>query len=199
MDLKPKDVRYCLDVASRAIEHYNLYELNPSRFPRSVDALQALCAEHEKKKISIVALPASEKECSIFGLYVSFGDRYCIALQPDLNPCWHRFVLCKELFHVLIDADEYRDMDIYGHLEDVKASFPVLESAPRSTTAAEVMAEIAALEFLFPYTERERALSAADSPDYLEIAKKYRIPQILVEEYLAASYMENIGAMMPRK
>jgi len=191
-----KDVRHCLDKAAEMTEQYKLYVLAAASFPRSVDDLLWLCQEHEQKNITDVSLDLKDR--TILGAYLNLGASYVIIVGANLNFCWKRFVLCKELFHVLLDAPEYRRMNIYEHLEEVKTTFPLLESRPGPSTVCEAMAEMAAMEFLFPYAARVEELEKNASPDYLAIAQKYKIPQVYVEEYMSPSYMENLGAMLRR-
>lgn len=190
-----KDFRFCLDTAAEMTEQYKLYVLAAEGFPRSVDNLLELCTQHQQKQIEVQTLDLKDK--AISGMYVNFGTRYAIVVDVGLNQCWKRFVICKELFHVLLDAEEYRNMNIYAHLEEVKSTFPLPDSHPGSAAISEAMAEIAAMEFLFPYSSRVAELAQNATPDYLALAHKYKIPQVFVENYLSPSYMENIGAMFP--
>ena len=60
------------------------------------------------------------------------------------------------------------------------------------------MTEIAAMEFLFPYEQRKIELAKNRKNNtkkfYYEIAKKYKVPRLHVENYLSREYMEDIGS-----
>lgn len=191
-----KDVRHCLDKAAEMTEQYKLYVLAAAGFPRSVDDLLWLCQQYQQKVITMEMLDLTDR--TIIGAHLNLSTNYVVIVGSNLNYCWQRFVLCKELFHVLLDAPEYRSMSIYEHLEEVKTTFPLIDSRPGPSAVCEAMAEIAAMEFLFPYEARVVELAQNPSPDYLAIAQKYKIPQVFVEEFLSPSYMENIGAMFPK-
>jgi hypothetical protein len=55
-----------------------------------------------------------------------------------------------------------------------------------------MVAEIAAMEFLFPYDCRLKELTGPLNGKYLEIATKYRIPRVHVERYMSDDYMTNL-------
>lgn len=194
MEIGIDDIRRSLDKARELTEHYNQYVLNHQRLPRSVQDLQWVMEQYLECRIEVFELDSPVPHNTVLGTYVRLPDRCHVILQPGLNFCWSRFVLCKELFHVVLDHPECRVTDIDKHLAEVVAVFPVLESRPGPTTVSEVLPEIAAMEFLFPYTQRRERLAASPSPDFLAIAEEFKIPQVLVEDYLSPSYMDNLGA-----
>ena len=61
---------------------------------------------------------------------------------------------------------------------------------PAESVAVEFFAEVAAMEFLFPYCCRIKELAGQFNGNFLAIAEKYRTPQVLVEKYLSKGYME---------
>jgi Zn-dependent peptidase ImmA (M78 family) len=188
-----QDLRFCLDKASELSELYHMHVLGTPHSKKSIDDLVWVCTTYLQKNITLQELDASVTRKSINGFYVSYGTSYKIVLHSGMNLCWRRFVLCKELFHVLIDAEPYRSMDISAHVEEVTSTFPVLESKPGQPAISEMMAEIAAMEFMFPYANRLQEL--ANTPiAYIGIAEKYKIPQVFVEQYLSESYMQYLGA-----
>lgn len=195
MLLTGPDIRFCLDKAAEISEIYRLNVLNGAANKKSVGELLRLCREYLNKNIAVHELrniPAEGK--SIRGYYLRFSDRYVINLLSGMNLCWRRFVLCKELFHVILDEERYRTTDIYGHIEEVVAKFPVPQPAGPAVVS-EALAEIAAMEFMFPYDRRLIAIQAPEI-DYLAVAQAYKIPQALVEEYLAESFVRSLGSYM---
>lgn len=195
MYVQPKDIRICLDKAREMGEHYVLYVLQRD-FPRSVVDLKWICEEYLHLRIRPRLLPLPAAQSSIRGLYMSTPDGYEIYLLSGMNYCWNRFVFCKEMFHVLLDKDEYRNMQIYEHIEEVALKFPEPRSHPSQAAVSELMAEIAAMEFLFPFKDRLLQLGGKplDQVDSLAIAQLYKIPQYYVEKYLSQPWMEYIGA-----
>lgn len=187
-----EDLIFCLGKAKEMSEHYKLNVLSPDRTKRSIDDLHSLCSEYLQKKVEIheLNLPAGDNE--IRGLYMANSDgTFDIYVLAELGVNEQRFVRCKELFHVILDQDKCRSMDIYNHLESTTASFAIINSTPNSPVAWEVLAEIAAMEFMFPYVERIEVLK--NNPDFAELARRYGIPQYMIELYLSSPSMEYLN------
>ena len=202
MLVQPQDIRFCLDKTAEIVDQYLMYVLNGRAFHRSVDDLEWICSTYLETKIYrrvLHKLPAANS--SVRGLYVSSVDGYEIYVLADMNFCWNRFVISKELFHVVMDTstDEYRDMDLYKHLKDIALSFPETHSIPGKSAVSELLAEIAAVEFLFPYKERlYQQGNSGQQINYPAIAEHYKLPLNMVEKYMSKSWMDYLGAFFPR-
>src|SRR5579862_3248770 len=198
MFVRAQDIRFCLDKAAEIAEQYRLYVLDSNNAKKSLDDLLWICEEYLKLKIFrgvLKNMPASES--SIRGLYILLDDSFEIYLLSDMNFCWTRFVLCKELFHGLMDKEEYRNSMIYGHIKEVVEKFPEAQSHPSPAAVSELLAEIAAMEFLYPYRERLTDIAGKTNIDYLAIAEHYKIPQYYVEKYLGEGWIKYLGAFHP--
>jgi hypothetical protein len=114
-----------------------------------------------------------------------------IRIVKGLNTCWRRLVTCKELFHVLFDCPEFQRLDLQEHIE----SSLYVQLNGNGSVQAEFYTEIAAMEFLFPYKDREAILKHNSNPDTLELAKRYMVPQFYIEKYLGVKLMELCGAI----
>jgi hypothetical protein len=76
-------------------------------------------------------------------------------------------VLCKELFHVILDQERYRTIQIFDHLVEVMASPPIHDDAKSGIgVISENMAEISAMQYMLPYVEP--APSAPDKRMHIE-------------------------------
>jgi hypothetical protein len=122
------------------------------------------------------------------GLTLAYHDSYKIWMLKGLNPCWSRFVLCKELFHVLIDAGDkekiFSNKDIGSHIEKYLETNH-FEKTPNNIQA-ELLAEIAAIEFMFPYAHRVKQANIPSA----DTAETYKIPKSLVEKYCSLKSLE---------
>ncbi len=172
-------------------EQYKLYSRAAGHTQRSVDDLEWLCGEYLGKTVSVLDLQLAADELAIRGMFAALSDgSYEIYLLADLGERERRFVKCKELFHVVLDDENCRSMDIYAHLELATVAFSVAGSNPESPVACEALAEIAAMEFLFPYAERVEVIErSGGNVDYPAIATQYGIPQLYVEMYLSDPMM----------
>lgn len=197
MFIKLTDLRCCLDKAAEMATHYETYILDGKNVQRSIEDTVWICQEYLNLKIEQNELPIPAARSSIRALYLAYDDHYEIYLLEGMNYCWNRFVLCKELFHVLLDTEEYRNTKIYQHLEEMGLKAPEPGQEPKSPAVSELMAEIAAMEFMFPYKDRV-TIRKNGEVDYAQVAERFKIPQYYVEKYLADGWMDYLGAIAPK-
>ncbi len=191
MKLREKDVSTVLEKAAEIAETYRMYVLAGNAHKKSVDDLLWLFGEHLGKVIVARELNLQAADLVVRGMYVALDDgTYEIYTLAELGSHEERFVLTKELFHVVMDDEDCRNMDIHGHLVEAQSSFSIGDSEPNTSVACELLAEIGAMEFLFPYADRVTVRErAGDNPDFAEIARRYGIPQLYIETYLSEHMM----------
>lgn len=195
MNLTDEEAIFCLSKAKEITEQYNLYALHP-RDLRSIDDLEWICIEYLNKQVEIYDLPIEAADRVVRGLFVATqSGTYLIFRIAELGDRERRFVTCKELFHAILDSEDCRNMDLVSHLEESQTSFSIEDSNPNSAVKMEMLAEIAAMEFLFPYKCRveELANGIGNGDFFADIARKYGVPQIYVEAYLSDTYMAEIA------
>lgn len=190
MRIRKADLQNCLAKAQDIINIYKTDYINGGAIPRSVDTLVDLIARHERKNVEIKLLELTADAQAVRGMYIAYDDRYEVCLLSGQNHCWQRFVLCKELFHVILDNDEYRNMHIGALVEEFTGSFPEIDSRPSPKVTNEKVAEICAMEFLFPYEDRVRLVAGEYNSG--ELAQRYRLPRVFVERYLSVDYLGNL-------
>lgn len=189
------EIKYCLAKVTEFTHQYTLTYLGADDPLRSVDNLLTTCETYLQTEIRLKQLAVHKDESAVLAFYVNSQDpktgksSFDICYVQGLNHCWTRFVICKELFHVILDKPDYRNMDIGGHIEEVTTSFPDADSEPCNSVAVELLAEVSAMEFLFPYSSRLQELQGELKGNYYAIADKYKVPQVHVERYLSSHYM----------
>ena len=153
---------------------------------RRLDNIISLVHEIAPMPLGLHELTISEEDSAIKGAFIRHEDRYNIFVLSGLNLCWTRFVTCKELMHVVLDCDEYHNIEIQfgSHIEEAVDILP--EGSP--SACSEQLAEAAAMEVMFPFSERE-ALIRNGATDYFAIADRYKIPELMVQRYLSEPYM----------
>lgn len=192
MLIQKKEIIFSLSQAKIVSDAYNLKFIDRNSTIRSVDNLTSLVKQELNKNIEVLLMDLSHNGQAVRSFYVAYDDKYEVVLLEGQNPCWNRFTLCKELFHVLLDTDEYRNIDIDAHVDEVKNTFYVDDSEPNLPATSEELAEIAAMEFLFPYVSRKEELTGVPL-EFKAIAEKYKVPQVLVEQYLSVSYIDALN------
>lgn len=108
------------------------------------------------------------------GLVERSTDGAVIRVSSSLNTCWMRFVVMKELMHLLVDDagsythDPVQQLDLaLGNLRDARA------------LNSEDYAFCAAMEYSFAHVLRPRPTIESS----LAVATQFRIPQKVVEAY----------------
>jgi len=197
-----KDIRHCLEKAVEVREMYEMYVLNGKAFPRSVDRLRWVCEEYLNKKIEIEYVDVPAEGSSIKASYWAINEDgkqwYRICPLTGMTEDELRFVLCKELFHVIFDDEEKRNLELSAHVEEYSLSLASTEDVhPNCSVAWETLAEIAAMEFLFPLEERDRAINGGTQVSFSKLASAYGVPRYYVESFCNSSNLEYIRNRIP--
>jgi hypothetical protein len=186
-------LEYCLDKAREFSDYYVQDYLGTDDPKRYIENLKDICEKHLNVRITQLIIQVAERGSPVKGAFLALEQgEYVICVARDLNPCWQRFVFCKELFHVVMDRAECRDMNVAAHVEAFTVEFPPGNenaTAPSIAVQCELLTEIAAMEFMFPYTCRRQELVGPISGNFLAIAEKYMVPRVHVEKYMSQTYM----------
>lgn len=186
------DLAACTGRGRDLAHHYDLQFIGSGDPQRHVDNLIVLyCTYLGRPAPRLVVSNIPFNQSQVYSMFVARDSdgNVDIVTARDLNPCWDRFVTAKELFHAILDAEEFRNMRLDEHVEDALVGW----SAPQRSVVSEGLAEFAAMEFLFPLIARRKELAREGVKDFRAIAVRYRIPQFKVEQYLSEDYMERLG------
>lgn len=125
----------------------------------------------------------------IRGRLLRYKDIAYIEYNSELNTCWTRFVVCKELCHLILDSEEEYTKSLPSLVEQLIGQST---GEPKEDLASERMAEIAALELLFPHDFRRSFIEHFENGrlSLLKIATILRIPQKYAEVCLHRRYVE---------
>ena len=199
---KEDDITTCLRRTIEVSELYEMYVRGDSKATRrSVDDLLWLCGQHLGKTIKIEYASIPEDGTSIKAGFLALGDgTYMIGLVEGMSDEDERFVLCKELFHVMFDHEGIRNIDLATHLAEYASLFqaPDCEGEPQCSVAWESLAEIAAMEFLFPYDQRVASVNGGTTLDFGRLATRYGIPRYYVEIACSSGNMHFLGRVIER-
>lgn len=191
---KEEDLEACLDRAKEIRELYEMYVLHGNVYPKSIDKLIWLISQYLEKEVVIRYVDVPAEGSSVKAAFWAMDDgTYQIALLTGMSDDEVRFVLCKELFHVIFDEESRRYISLFAHIEEVTSTFPLEEGHPNCAASWELLAEIAATEFLFPYGDRLKAVTTGEPTDYARVASKYGVPRFIVEVYCGPQNLTYIG------
>jgi Zn-dependent peptidase ImmA (M78 family) len=124
------------------------------------------------------------------GLLLRYQDKAEIIYSSSLNTCWRRFVVCKELAHLLIDTEQtHFTQDPVALVHELINDVPVMEVD--DDVNSERWAMIAAIEMILPWCLRGQLneLSTEGLSD-LQIAQQFRVPEKIVNLLLRSKYRD---------
>lgn len=197
MNLDLKKLKHALDTSQNQREVYFNYYHKDKPFISVNDLLESV----KKSLDKTIVLSFHEDDHSTHSMrsfvHVELDGSFEICLMSGMTNCWNRFALCKELFHVIMDTENSRNPSLSAHLMDYRSS--VMDGAIEGaeSSKSEMLTEFSAMQFLFPYARRLECLEEikARSSDPLkvvceEFAVKFRIPRLLIEDYLSPVMIE---------
>lgn len=123
-----------------------------------------------------------------------YGDRAEIIYSHELNPCWSRFAISKEAFHLILGDGRNFSSDpvtlVNGLLNQVP---PFKIDDDIEEIAAEYLAIVGAMEILLPKEFAhilDRLVESGRS--HYEIASIFRVPEKVISLRLSPSFKETI-------
>ena len=133
----------------------------------------------------------SDDDNPVYG-FVEPGEKEALVrYRSDLNICWRRFTVAKELFHLYAGIAE--DLNTRGSSAITQAAMDARKAIPSDGKQLEdeAAAFYLALEYLVPWCLRDQfdALREAAATTY-QIAKVFMIPRPFVEHLCDGGYAE---------
>jgi Zn-dependent peptidase ImmA (M78 family) len=117
-----------------------------------------------------------------------YSDHADIFYSASLNVCWSRFVVCKELAHLLLDTEtKHFTKNPVALVQGLVTQVPILK--PENDLVSESIALYCAIEILLPWHLRAsmNEMMKAGKSDY-EIAVHFRAPENIVNLMLKSPY-----------
>ncbi|MEE8574301.1 MAG: hypothetical protein V3T30_02720 [Thermodesulfobacteriota bacterium] len=151
--------------------------------PIEITKLLPIVAKHSKIDLKIIM--ASWRAISVYGYLRRYKDRAEVIYSAELNDCWARFVVCKELIHVLIDIED----DYTTDPSELVRQLTTMERNPTNDVHSEYNAIYGAIELLLPvpYRTRAREMSTIGKSDY-DVAYHFKIPEKIISFILSDAF-----------
>ncbi len=165
---------------------------NANKLPIDLGAITEIISSNVKLPIKFHQQTWSD--ASIKGYLLRYEGHAEIHYSANLNTCWERLVVCKEACHLIIDDETSFAKDPLKLVDAlVSANICKPNDNPGRAELSEHLAEIAALELLFPiHLRREMYNAHQDGLSILKIAHQYKIPAHYVERAFSSLYREII-------
>lgn len=173
-----------------------LAERSPN-FPREVETLADDVKEHLERtkgfRVPILIHARAYQASAFIGTIEVCERKVDIFYSIDQNHCWKRFIITKELCHILYDTPNSQHLtstreQIGGLLTQILAGLNELtldDHAASSETATILMA----IEILLPHSEREKVNKMiSKGATARTIAETYKLPEQMVSYYLSPGY-----------
>lgn len=114
--------------------------------------------------------------------------------DDTLNNYWHRFIAVKEMIHLAIDEKEDWSVEGSETIDDLIVEHEIDRgSPPRDGIQSEVLAEIAAIELLYPWEFRQTDIDSGKSPQ--ELSKLHKVPLYVIQRALSPNHMTRARAL----
>lgn len=171
-------------------------------FPIQVETLIDMTADALTdvggNRFQINFFPRNYRASAIIGTIEVYANHADIFYDRDQNFCWRRFIVTKELCHLLF-APESNDHltstpeEVEMLLDKILAGIDGIDFEKDHAASCDQSTILMALEILLPHSERTtimEMISKGSNP--LDIAQHYKVPQNLVRVYLSPKYQKSV-------
>lgn len=164
--------------------------MNIHKIPIPIDdSLIYLIGKHLKlKDIEITVTDISTSSKLISGYIQKLETEIKIGVRENLNPCWTRFVTCKELSHILMG---HNGAGVTTNPKElINGLYSQILFGASDQLDHEFLAQICALEIMMPY-EVSQPLFEDTVILATEIAQKFKVPLGFVQSYKEETVFKN--------
>jgi len=206
MKITRDKIKNAVNCAQQVLKQPEVYARDEGKLAISVDAVTDYISEHCSVNIEIREVVFDAVHLK--GRKETYNDgRVIIEIRSNLSDFWKRFAALKELMHILVDKDE-DDLTPYG---DVILEKLVLEghigilsgNGDEAPAQSELVAEIAAIEVIYPVDRRHadrNALASEDSEITMsQLGLRYEAPGPIVSTALNEEYLTFIITALSRE
>ena len=171
-------------------EEYSQYTLSGKTNVLSIEDLYRVVGNMYQLRITKTQVPFEGN--FLRGLMERYEASIKIRIRMNQTDDWKRFTAVKELCHVIIDEKEDWSTDGVTTIKDLLMEYFLGdgEEAKRASQS-EMMAEMAAVELLYPY--ECRASDLRDKVSFVKIASYHGLPQAMVSRVLDSHYHNNVA------
>jgi len=165
-------------------------------FPRSTEKLIGIVTQYLSLngEFSISFHPRNYEARGFLGTVEIYDNDAHIYYDLDRNLCWRRFIVTKELCHILYfdngEKGEPCSPDTITQLIDtIVVGLDKADLVNDNQAKSETLTMFMALEILLPNSERQTIQKMLENNgDVMSVATKYRIPVQFVRMYLVDKY-----------
>ncbi len=144
--------------------------------PGGIVATEDLRAYASKNRLTRIDVTQSEEmdERLLKGMYIRHEDRVEIIIPTTLNYCWQRYIVVKELMHLIRDVPRDFTQTPSALIEELFFR----QFSGQKAADAEFTAMLAAMAYMLPTSHRPPTLTTQCNSRL--VAEAFRIPEIMV-------------------
>jgi len=191
--------KQALAAADKLNERLKEYSLPGDSIPVSLDNLSR--AFKECYGITVATERVRTKTFGLQGMVEIYEDHAIIRIAAGLSAHVEKYVVIKELAHVLTTNEENATTDPVQNIEYMVSGllFPENGEEPNQSYLAEEIAKIVAIEILFPEVLRRKARDDIENgrDTIFKLAEWLEMPENLVEIALSERYGLAMTALRP--
>lgn len=166
-------------------------------------ALVSFAENRAKLKVEIGLIPVEHTKAR--GYLLRYNKRAEIMISDSQSFCWRRYVITKELSHLIADTeDQYLTGDLIDYQADMALKMRTGRYYSHRTTSSgatipdrqgelldsESFSWHLAFHLLVPWKRWPEFLSLLDSGNTFQAAEQFKIPRTVVEDMRDTSYRE---------
>jgi Zn-dependent peptidase ImmA (M78 family) len=164
-----------------------------TEFPRSIEVITAYVDEHLKRSrdkiIPINFHPRIYEASTFYGTIEDCESQVDIYYDLNRNRCWKRFIITKELCHLVYGGSD--NLHLSSSIDQVDSLLSQILAGIEmdQATSIEHAAIVMATEVLLPHCERPNVNKMiSGGGDAMTVAKHYQLPAQMVSNYLQGNY-----------
>ncbi len=202
MLLNAQKLLSCFQKAKAIIEHKKLLCLDSGRIPVSVDDVEDVIRDMTNYEIKRVEVKTPSDVVHVRGILERYADQKArIIIRHNQTEDWKRYVTVKELCHIALDEVEDLSTDGEKTIEKMIAEetlskvaqingTPVQPILPDNEVQSERLAEIMAIEIMYPFSFRKKDLEdlKAGTVTITALALHFNIPEVMIARGLARGW-----------
>jgi len=186
--------------ARQVMEHKELYVLDSSRLPVSIDDLRYVVGDMYDIEINMKLVDFGSEHLRGMVESCNHGTKTAnVYVKKSQNSEWRRFIAAKELSQLIVDEDEDWNPDGVDTIDGLiqEAQFPQSTSEDESENQcapthlqSEMLAQAVALEILFPFEYRVKCKEDYDNGARTldDLSQQFGIPEYAINWMFSEQY-----------
>ena len=173
-------------------EDYCTYSLSPNKNVISIKDLIDTVARMYNLSIETIAVEFPGKFTR--GVLLRYRDKVIIPVRHNLENSWQNFTVVKEISHIILDQEEDWSFEGVKTITNLLDDYLLMDksSNAKNISQSEFLAELAALEIMYPHDCRTHDLKKIKNNETskFKIAIQHKIPEVMIVKALSERHIK---------